>query len=94
MFDPSPLLVRLVRLVRRDTLTEAARRANQAVPESARPVGHNDILTQLPFGTWRFLLPDRDPGRQLLWSKALGSAFAGLTAPRSTWSAPLTGSIA
>ncbi|GAA1111414.1 hypothetical protein GCM10009630_05640 [Kribbella jejuensis] len=29
------------------------------------------MLAQLSFGTWRFLLPDNDPGRHHLWNKAM-----------------------
>jgi hypothetical protein len=33
--------------------------------------GHPDVLAQLSFGTWRFLLPSNDPGRELLWNQAI-----------------------
>jgi hypothetical protein len=36
------------------------------------------VLAQLNFGTWRYLLPDKDPGRQLLWRQALDGAFPHL----------------
>ena len=67
--DPSHLLRRLVGT----DIVKATRRA-QAAMRGATP-GHPDILAQVSFGTWRFLLPDNDPGRQLLWRAALSSAF-------------------
>jgi hypothetical protein len=41
-------------------------------------VAHPDIVAQLSFGTWRYLLPDRDLGRQRLWTDALHAAFPHL----------------
>ncbi|MFI2487548.1 hypothetical protein ACH47X_11595 [Promicromonospora kroppenstedtii] len=81
LLDPSHLVERVVR---RDEIDKAARRARLAVRDSAtsrRPVTHDDVLAQLAFGTWRFLLPGRDPGRQLLWREAIGGAFPGLRRP-------------
>lgn len=81
LLDPSHLVERVVR---RDEIDKAARRAMLAVRDSAtsrRPVTHDDVLAQLTFGTWRFLLPGRDPGRQLLWREAIGGAFPGLRRP-------------
>jgi len=88
LVDPSKLLVRLVR---RDSLTEAHRRARQAVAAYHRPVSHDDVLTQVSFGTWRFLLPDRDPGRQLLWREALQAAFPHLAMPPAQFVACVDG---
>ncbi|MDR1294725.1 MAG: hypothetical protein LBK59_07185 [Bifidobacteriaceae bacterium] len=78
LLDPANLLVRLIR---RDTLDEAIRRARQAGAPHGRALRHCDVLTQLGFSTWRFLLPDRDPGRQLLWRQALVNAFPHLRVP-------------
>lgn len=72
LLDPAPLLRRLVR---EQELTKARQRAEQAIRRHRRPVAHADLLAQLSFGTWRFLLPDRDPGRQRLWNDALHAAF-------------------
>jgi hypothetical protein len=70
---PAPLLLRLTR---NDT-PKAQDRARTAVRE--RQPGHSDVLAQLSFGTWRFLLPDHDAGRQLLWQQATSQAFPYLT---------------
>lgn len=78
LLDPAPLLRRLVR---EQELTKARQRAEQAIRHHRRPVAHADLLAQLSFGTWRFLLPDRDPGRQRLWNDALHSAFPHLNRP-------------
>ena len=74
LMDPSRLLHRLVG----DDIRKASRRARTALRGAERPPGHPDVLAQLSFGTWRFLLPDKDPGRQLLWNKALATAFPKL----------------
>jgi len=78
LMDPSHLLRRLTG----DDITKANNRAHSALrsgkPGGRRP-GHPDVLAQISFGTWRFLLPDRDAGRQLLWSQALQHAFPHLT---------------
>lgn len=43
---------------------------------------HPDIVAQLSLGTWRYLLPNRnprkDPGKQRLWEDALAAAFPHL----------------
>lgn len=77
LMDPAPLLLRLAR---RTDIDEAKRRARIAAgrrsgPGRHRPVEHADVLANLSFGTWRYLLPDEDPGRQLLWRDALSAAF-------------------
>lgn len=80
LIDPAPLLRRLVR---ERELAKARQRAEQATRRQRRPVAHADLLAQLSFGTWRFLLPDRDPGRQRRWRDALHAAFPHLErAPR------------
>jgi hypothetical protein len=73
--DPSHLLLRLTR----DAIPKAQQRAQSAVRGSGRIAGHSDVLAQITFGTWRFLLPDRDRGRQLLWQQAIVRAFPQLT---------------
>ena len=74
LMDPARLLHRLVG----DDIRKATRRAQVARRGTGTPPGHPDILAQLSFGTWRFLLPDKDPGRQLLWNKTLAAAFPKL----------------
>lgn len=75
LMDPARLLRRLAG----DDIRKAARRAQTALRGAGRAPGHPDVLAQLSFGTWRFLLPDNDPGRQHLWSKALAAAFPSFT---------------
>lgn len=76
LMDPAPLLRRLTR----GDIDEATRRATNASryrrgPGRGRAVDHGDVLAQLGLGTWRFLLPSKDPGNQLLWADALTRAF-------------------
>ncbi|MGW6199307.1 hypothetical protein ACWF0M_24375 [Kribbella sp. NPDC055110] len=75
LMDPARLLQRLAG----DDIRKATRRAQTALRGAGRAPGHPDVLAQLSFGTWRFLLPDNDPGRQHLWSKALAAAFPSFT---------------
>lgn len=58
--------------------TEQARFAPRGPRHRTRVVGHPDIVDQLTFGTWRFLLPDRDPGLQCLWADSAHAAFPHL----------------
>jgi hypothetical protein len=71
LMDPSHLLQRLAG---RD-IGKATTRAQSALRAQGTTPGHPDVLAQINFGTWRFLLPDNDPGRQLLWRAALNTAF-------------------
>lgn len=82
LLDPARLLVRLVG----DDIDQAATRARRTLRSNGRPDAHPehpDILAQLNFGTWRFLLPDKDRGRRLLWDQALHHAFPHLTETRA-----------
>jgi hypothetical protein len=74
---PAPLLTRLLK----PSLGEAVRRAGIAAGARGRQAGHDDILAQLTLGAWRFLLPNKDPGRQYLWRAALSGAFPFLQRP-------------
>lgn len=84
LLDPAPLLIRLTRNGQdirkaRDHATASARSW-----QPSRAVAHSDVLAQVPLGTWRYLLPNKDAGRQRLWNEALRDAFPKLaTAPRS-----------
>ena len=81
LLDPSRLIERIVRS---EEIDKAVRRARLAVKDSStgpRALTHDDVLAQLMFGTWRFLLPGRDSGRQLLWQDAISEAFPGLQRP-------------
>lgn len=78
LLDPAPLLRRLVR---QSELDAARSRAERAVRHHGRAPLHGDLLAQLSMGTWRFLLPDRDPGRRYLWDHAISNAFPNLDRP-------------
>lgn len=77
LMDPAPLLIRLAGRDIREA-TSRARRAVRSGQPQGRPAIHADVLAQLSLGTWRYLLPDKDPGRQRLWSDALSYAFPHL----------------
>jgi hypothetical protein len=73
LMDPARLLVRLSG----NDLKRAQDRARKALGRGRQPA-HPDVLAQLSFGTWRFLLPDKDRGRQLLWNQAIHRSFPHL----------------
>jgi hypothetical protein len=70
--DPAPLLARLLRDDIRRARGRVARFGGAAQPS------HDDLLAQLDFSTWRFLLPDGDPGKQYLWANSLVNGFLHL----------------
>lgn len=71
--DPSQLLFKLTQQGK--DIKEATGRAQKATRTRTERMGHADILAQMSFGTWKFLLPDQTPGRMLLWKDALVLAF-------------------
>ncbi|MDR3202138.1 MAG: hypothetical protein LBT54_03260, partial [Bifidobacteriaceae bacterium] len=77
LIDPAPLLSRLLQA----DLAKATQRAQLATRTHGRVPAHHDILAQLSFGAWRFLLPNANPGRQYLWNHALTRAFPHLARP-------------
>ena len=84
LLDPAPLLIRLTR--NGQDIDRARKQATNSaaswIPE--RPVVQSDLVAQLSLGTWRYLLPNKDPGRQRLWNEALRNAFPRLgISPRS-----------
>jgi len=80
LLDPAPLLRRLAARA----MTEATPRARRAVEGRADPtLLHADVVAQTSPGTWRYLLPDRDRGRQHLWVHAVSHAFPHLPAGRA-----------
>jgi len=81
--DPAPLLKRLV--------GADLRKAVQRVPHHGRTPSHDDVLAQLTFGTWRYLLPDGDPGKRYLWQACLSNAFPHLTGSTSQLLARVSG---
>lgn len=78
LLDPSRLLRRLIG----SNIDRAIEQTHTALRgKTARELTHADVVAQLSFGTWRYLLPDRDPGRRRLWADALQAAFPYLDAP-------------
>lgn len=76
--DPCPAMASMVG----EDLNTARVRAVKAVRLSrspSRPLCHGDVIAQLTLGTWRFLLPPRNPRKRpvkaLLWEEALRHAF-------------------
>lgn len=54
----------------------AAERARKVASEKRRPPTHDDVLAQMPFGTWRYLLPSNaNKTKQRLWTDAVSAAF-------------------
>ena len=74
LLDPAPLLKRLLK----GDITKAQRRFAQSRKGTSGHT-HDDLIAQVDFSTWRYLLPDGDPGKQYLWSGALNFAFPALT---------------
>ncbi len=77
LLDPSHLLQRLLG----KDIEKAIANASRAVARKGRArrlPNHNDVLAQLSFGTWRYLMPDKDAGRRLLWRDAISFAFPHL----------------
>ncbi len=75
LVNPAPLLSRLLGSSWEKARTRVARQS-RSWPRKAVQM-HADVLAQLPFSAWRFLLPDKDPGRRLLWEQATRWAFPG-----------------
>jgi hypothetical protein len=75
LVDPSEMLEKLLW----DGLPKARRHARKATKAHRRQPGHEDILAQLSFATWRYLLPDNSNRRKRLWADALHKAFPYLT---------------
>lgn len=87
LLDPAPLLRRIVRQDKIDEATDRAvkhiRRRRVANQHQLRPV-HCDVLAQMSFGTWRFVLKAPtgrrpDPGSVLLWRDVFPNAFPAMT---------------
>jgi hypothetical protein len=75
LVNPAPLLNRLLGSSWEKTRTRVGRHSRTSSRGAVQM--HADILVQLPFSAWRFLLPDKDPGRRLLWEQATRWAFPG-----------------
>ena len=87
LIDPSALLTRILR----DDLGKAAFRAEAATRALGRDLGHDDILAQLTFGSWRYMLPNRGAPKQALWREALHQAFPRLARPETRLVADIDG---
>ncbi|WP_155853220.1 Abi family protein [Arthrobacter sp. H14] len=82
LLDPSHLLIRLTREGK--DIRTARNQAANATRGRTIAMGHADLLAQMSFGTWRYLLPtSRDAGRQLLWDQALTAAFPHRSRPEA-----------
>lgn len=75
--DPAPML-RACFLDDGGDLSAARADAEKAVRRQKRPIVHGDVVAQLNFGAWRFLLPPRRGhfAKQTLWDEALSKSFA------------------
>lgn len=89
LLDPAPLLERIVR---RDKIAEATERAvrhiqRRRIANQPRPApAHCDVLAQMMFGTWRFVLKAPtgrrpDAGSVLLWRDVLPKSFPVMSRP-------------
>lgn len=60
-------------------LTVAASKAHKALSKSKRTVVHDDVLAQMSFGAWRYLVPPRSThiAKQRIWDESLTKAFPG-----------------
>ena len=87
LVDTPPLLVRVVK---RQKIEEATQRAQRHItrrrvnPSATSVPSHSDILAQLSFGTWRFILKAPggrrpDPGSVLLWRDVFPASFPHLS---------------
>lgn len=77
--DPSALLFKLTQDGK--DIKDATNRAKKATKRRPQPMTHADVLAQMSFGTWRFLLPDNTAGRMFLWNNALIRAFPHTSGP-------------
>lgn len=60
-----------------DNLPNARKKAKKALGRKKKP-GHDDVVAQLSFGTWYFMLPGKRDDRSskgVLWDNALKNAF-------------------
>lgn len=73
LITPDP---RLRKLLKADALTQARNRARTTAKRDGRAVLNDDVLAQMTFGTWRYLLPSNSSvAKQRLWSDCLVNAF-------------------
>jgi hypothetical protein len=78
LVTPDP---RLERLLRPSTLHTARSRAVTVARRAGRAPLHDDIVAQITFGTWRYLLPSNSSiPKQRLWTDCLNGAFPNWSA--------------
>ena len=79
--DPAPML----RACFKDDLDEAIDHAQKAVGKRNQPT-HDDVVAQLNFGSWRYLIPGSNPhsAKDRVWDEALVKAFTNTYAIRTT----------
>nr|WP_146077535.1 Abi family protein [Clavibacter michiganensis] len=60
-----------------DDLEKARRKATKALSTHGRVITHDDVVAQLSFGAWRYLLPPNNPhlAKEKIWEEALEGAF-------------------
>jgi hypothetical protein len=66
-FDPNELLQNIIK----DDLKKVKKKIH-----GKKKCTHDDVVAQLPFGTWRFLLPGKNSKpKEILWNMAVSKAF-------------------
>lgn len=57
-------------------LGKARTRAQRVAQERGRQLTHDDVLAQMSFGTWRYILPSNsEPAKRKLWEVSTAKAF-------------------
>lgn len=57
-------------------VNKATKRARRVAHDSGRELTHDDILAQMSFGTWRYILPSNsERAKRKLWEVATSKAF-------------------
>lgn len=66
----------LDKVLSKTEVTKATSRAGRVAHERRRALTHDDILAQMSFGTWRYVLPSRsEAAKRKLWEVATSKAF-------------------
>lgn len=73
LMTPHPYLASSLHL---KVVEKAKRRASMTAAAKGRVFTHDDVLAQMPLGTWRYLLPSRASAqKRKLWTEATCHAF-------------------
>lgn len=79
LMTPHPYLASSLHL---KVVDKAKRRASMTAAAKGRLLTHDDVLAQMPLGTWRYLLPSRASAqKRKLWTEATCHAFPLWTGP-------------